>query len=502
MGHLGEAMRVAYISLFRPGFGGGEGQLAHELARQLAKRHDVLLICPHSRTQSCVANGSLQLLGIQSAGEGNVAVPVLSKANLTWLLDRLGGFAPEIVHAHEPVSLALVGQIWAKSHGVPFVYTAHVLASRFMDFGVMDVFQGIRSSLTESVAQQFLSSFYAGCDAIVALNELAGQDLRAFGYTGRILTIPNGRDLGRYRASPITDPGTTRKQLSFVGFVSERKNQLYLLQMLRHLPPNYELQVVGPLLDPAYGEQLARFANEHGLTSIVFTGPVAHDAIPGLLGKTHVFVSASKMEVQSLSVIEALASGTPVVGLANETIDELVDDQVGRRLPGDAMPETFAEAVNSVCRLPPAEYRQLCASARERVGRFGWPNVIAMTEAAYRSLIPEAQPEVGWLRPRIMDVVARIPSEEIRHAIAERAIALDQAVQRIPTDAMWTLIRNAKLVSRPTRLFVLATLLFSGLAYLVVQSRRFVRREAARARREKELCHVTVAGRPHRRSEA
>ena len=45
--------------------------------------------------------------------------------------------------------------------------------------------------------------------------------------------------------------------------------------------------------------------------------------IPNYLERAHVFPSASKMEVQSLVVIEALASGTPVVGLSNETIDEL-----------------------------------------------------------------------------------------------------------------------------------------------------------------------------------
>jgi glycosyltransferase involved in cell wall biosynthesis len=390
------------------------------------------------------------------------------------------------------VSLALVGQIWAKSHGVPFVYTAHVLASRFMDFGVMDVFQGLGSSLTESVAYPFLSSFYAGCDAIVALNEPAEKDLRAFGYRGRILTIPNGRDLARYRTCRPADSLSRPKLLSFIGFISERKNQLYLLEALQYLSPEYQLQVVGPLLDAAYGHQLARFAREHELTNVVFTGPLVHEAIPDLLGRTHVFVSASTMEVQSLSVIEALASGTPVVGLSNETIDELVDDRVGKRLGRDASPQTFAEAVDRICRLPPDEYNHLCERARERVGRFGWPNVVAMTESAYRSLIGEARPVSGWDRPRIMDVVARIPSEEVRQAIAERVIALDRAVQRIHSDSTWTLIRNAKRVSRPTRLFVLLTLVFSALAYLVVQSGRFVRREARRASEEDELQQVAA----------
>lgn len=101
-----------------------------------------------------------------------------------------------------------------------------------------------------------------------------------------------------------------------------------------------------------------------------------------------------------------------------------------------------------------------------------------------------------------MDVVARIPSEDIRRAIAERVIALDRAMHRIPTDATWTLIRNAKRVSRPTRLFVLLTFIFSAVAYVVVQSRRFVRREARRASREEELRSVAMPRGPQRESEA
>jgi glycosyltransferase involved in cell wall biosynthesis len=454
------------------------------------------MVCPHSRTLSYTTEDGVQVQGIQSAGEGNVTVPVLSEANLAALLSCLNDFQPDVVHAHEPVSLALVGQIWARSHGVPFVYTAHVLASRFMDFGVMDVFQGIRSSLTESVAHQFLASFYDGCDAIVALNEPAERDLRTFGYQGRVLSIPNGRDLDRYRACRATDLRSKQKVLSFVGFVSARKNQLYLLDALRHLRPEYQLQVVGPLLDAAYGHQLSRFAREHALSNVVFTGALSHKEIPDLLGRTHVFVSASKMEVQSLSVIEALASGTPVVGLANETIDELIDDRVGKRLPSDASPEAFARTVDELCRLPAQEYERLCEHARARVEWFGWPNVIKMTEAAYRSLRREAGPGPEREHPRLMDVVALIPSTEIRRALAERVIALDRAVAHVPTDATWTLIRNAKRVSRPTRVYVLLTLLFSALAYLVVQSRRFVRREAKRASREADLRGVATQARP------
>jgi 1,2-diacylglycerol 3-alpha-glucosyltransferase len=486
-------MRIVFISLFRLGFGGGGGQVAHELARQFARRHEVVLICPQDHTALYQAEGGLRVLGIQSGGEGNVSVPVLSEANLARLLGFLDEFRPEIIHAHDPVSLALVGQIWAKTRGVPFVYTSHVLTSRFMAFGAVEAFHGIGGTLSDSVARQFLSSFYEGCDAIVALNESAQADLASFGYQGKILMIPNGRDLDQYQDCQLANPLARQKTLVFVGFISERKNQLYLLEALQFLSRDYRLLLVGQLLDQGYGQELRRFVRAHGLKNAIFAGQVEQDAIQGYLERAHLFVSASKMEVQSLSVIEALASGTPVVGLSNETIDELVDEQVGRRLPKDASPRAFAQAVDQVCHLAPREYDRLCRQARQRVAPFGWPNVVSMTERAYRSLIEDLPAVAQQERPRIMDVVARIPSEEIRDALAQRVIALDRAMRRIPPESTLSLLRSAKRVSRPTRVYVLLTLILSGLAYVLVQSRRYLRRATRRAREEDELRRVTAS---------
>ena len=117
-------------------------------------------------------------------------------------------------------------------------------------------------------------------------------------------------------------------------------------------------------------------------------------AIPACLARAHAFVSASRLEVQSLTVIEALASGTPVVGLANETIDELVDDTVGRRLPADAAPDEFARSVEQICRVPQAEYDQLCRQARARVALMDWTQVVDATAAAYEALVGGYRPQV------------------------------------------------------------------------------------------------------------
>ena len=66
-------------------------------------------------------------------------------------------------------------------------------------------------------------------------------------------------------------------------------------------------------------------------------------------------------------------------------------------------------------------------------------------------------------------------------------------MRRIPPESTLSLLRSAKRVSRPTRVYVLLTLILSGLAYVLVQSRRYLRRATRRAREEDELRRVTAS---------
>ena len=94
------------------------------------------------------------------------------------------------------------------------------------------------------------------------------------------------------------------------------------------------------------------------------------------------------MEVQSLAVLEALASGTPVLGLSNETIDELVDASVGGRLPKNTPPEEFARAVRTLCETDKDSYKGMCHDARKRVARYDWSNNLDLTEKMYAGASP------------------------------------------------------------------------------------------------------------------
>lgn len=346
------------------------------------------MICPADRTGYFKAENGLAVYGIRSAGDAVFQMPELSAPTVRDLFDFLDEFQPDIVHAHDPALIGLIGQVWARMNSVPFVHTSHVLPSRAVDFGTTDTIHGFRQSpLSEFAVHSVLSNFFSNCDALIALNQSAYDSIRDFGYAGPVYIIPNGRELADFNDRQIADINTAIKTLVFIGFINERKNQLYLLKALKYLPENYLLRLIGSPLNPDYQVKLEKYIEKHNLTNVEFVGQVEQDQIPDILESAHVFASASTMEVQSLVVIEALASGTPVVGLSNETIDELITDEVGAWLARNIKPSGFADQINRICSLPEDQYREMSLSARDRVAHLDWDNVVQTTTLAYREIL-------------------------------------------------------------------------------------------------------------------
>ena len=468
-------MRIAFITLFKEGFGGGEGRVAYEMARYFSSRHDVALICPGEQTDLYELAGGLKIFGVQSAGKGNIYITTLSGKHVNKIFEFLDEFRPEAIHAHEPYSLALIGQMWAKMHGVPFFHTAHVLPSKTIEFGAIDAVKALKnplSPLSESLLRQISLNFYENCDAIVALNRFAAKDIRQYGYEGRIFTIPNGRNLARYNTCANADLSSQERNLTFIGKLSQRKNQLYLLQVLQQLGKGYKLQIIGEALSPDYPQQLQDMVDEQNL-NVVFTGEVPHTEIPSYLEKTHVFVSASTLEVQSLVILEALASGTPVVGLSNETTDDLVDRTVGSRLPKNTPPRMFAQHVERICALPQPKYDRLCQNARHRVRGYDWANVMALTIDAYQALQREMPPITEKSKASLTKMISLLPSGEVRDILLEQAKQLEETIHSRkkpkPEPKPIPLIERLRRVPKMTWLFVAITIPICTVWYLFLK---------------------------------
>ena len=384
-------MKIVFTSIFRPGHGGGAGRVAHELAHSFALDHEVVMVCPANKNGVSQDDAGLMVYGIRSAGDTEFQMPDLSSRAVRQLFEFLDDFQPDIVHAHEPALMGLIGQIWAKMNRVPFVHTTHVLPSRAIEFGTTEAIHVpspiLKSALTDYAVQSVLGNFFRNCDALIALNKPALESIRDFGFEGPVFVVPNGRALAHYNQREFADNRSDQKVLVFIGFLSDRKNQSYLLKTLKALPESYTLRLIGKPLNAEYQTKLERYIQKNNLKNAEFVGQITHEQIPDYLEEAHVFTSASKMEVQSLVVIEALASGTPVVGLSNETIDELVSVDVGAWLAKDQKPTAFAKQIERICNLPPDQYQNVCQNARERVQHLDWSNVVDSTVEAYQEIL-------------------------------------------------------------------------------------------------------------------
>jgi len=459
-------MKIVIVSIFRKNFGGGEGRVAHEMADVFAERHDVTLVCPGEQTGLHVHKNGLKEFTIKSVNRDHLSVPLLSPATLRTLYNYLESFSPDVIHAHDPALLGVVLQVWAKTHRVPFVYTTHVLPTRATEFGTMDVLRLNLDFVAKPLIRRFLLNFYNNCDAVIALNQPAFNEVRAFGYQGKLSILPNGRRLSRYEARVLPTLDCTHRNLISIGQLTSRKNQSYLLEVMRHLPSSYKLRIAGSPLTPAYGALLMEQAREYGLNNVTFLGEVAHEKVAELLAESHLFLSASTMEVQSLVVIEALASGTPVAGLSNETIDELVDSRVGVPLPKSTTPETFASAVEHIFAQPASTYLASCEAARQRVQHLDWSKVMERTTTLYAQLIdePVTRPSSNPAQAKLAAQILRfIPDEQWKETVLDLAASLPATM------------RHSRPVSLETRLISGMTNTGSSLLYAALKADQVIR---------------------------
>lgn len=374
-------MKIAFLASFRESSVGGESRVALELAEMMAQRgHEVVYICPGEKTGFVSHPNGLNRFYMACVGDGEVVMANVSGKHLRQLHQFLDEFRPDIIHTQTYLLIGVVGQAWALRHNVPFIYTAHELPTKLSDFS--QGYPVAKWTKRTWLFKAIVRAFYRHCSAVVAINESALNDLRELGYVGNLFQISNGRDLKRLNTCPLPTRETPTRQLMFIGHVIPRKNQEYLVEVMRYLPSHYELKLVGYIGHHGYHNELLQKVDHYGLKNVEFTGRIDPKLVPDKLAEAHVFVSASVLEVQSLVVIEALAAGKPVVGLSNQTVDELVDDSCGAVFRQNATHQAFADAVKRVAEAP--NYEALCTSARQKVQKHDWDTVINQTISAYQ----------------------------------------------------------------------------------------------------------------------
>jgi glycosyltransferase involved in cell wall biosynthesis len=183
---------------------------------------------------------------------------------------------------------------------------------------------------------------------------------------GHLIVIHNGVNVSQFRASPEYRK-TARGSLSVaedefvwltVGRLAEQKGYPNLFRAFSRVietPSRARLFVVGRgPLDDDLRDLVRRLDLEANITFLGF-----RDDVPALLGASDAFVLASRWEGMPNAVMEACASGLPVVGTAVGGMDELIQEGKNGYLVPPGEPDALAKAMIDLMGVRPERRREM-----------------------------------------------------------------------------------------------------------------------------------------------
>ena len=218
---------------------------------------------------------------------------------------------------------------------------------------------------------RYCGNLYRRFDAVYALSENGGvSKLRALG-VGEVDVVPLGVEVGQF--SPLKRDARLRQRLGlgeaqplliYAGRLDGEKRPDVVVEAFRKLPPSLGAALLllgdGPLRD-----QFVDLTAEH-----IFAPGYCHDRsdLAAWLASADLYVSAMADETFGISIIEAQASGLPVVGVAAGAMIDRVPNGLG--LVGE-VGDADAMAANILAVLG-GDMQSMGEQARDHALQFSW----------------------------------------------------------------------------------------------------------------------------------
>jgi glycosyltransferase involved in cell wall biosynthesis len=250
---------------------------------------------------------------------------------------KLREFKPDLIHLVNPVSLGLAGLRAAKLYQVPVLASYHTDVPGFAEHWNL----GFLSESIYRYARWIHNKVDLNvCPSEFTRNQLYDHDFR------NIEIWRGGVDVDLYNPvkrsnemrNRLSDGDTERPLVLYVGRVSPEKKIDRLLPILKSFP-EVRLAVVGD--GPSLQDLRKKFAG----TDTVFTGYLKGEELATAYASGDIFAFTGDKETFGNVVVEAMASGLPVLAPNSGGVTDLVIDDHNGRLYDPNHPESLLEAI-------------------------------------------------------------------------------------------------------------------------------------------------------------
>ena len=418
-------MRIAFVTeVWHPSINGVVTRLSVTVDELLGAGHEVLIVTPklgdaagpvegtgsHTRRGLTVRTvPSFRIKFVYGGQPWGLPLPVVSK--------HLREFRPDLVHVINPFMIGIAGVIASRRHRWPLVASFHTdiaAYARFYHLGwIRPIIWLLIRLLHNAAALNLVTSSYSA-------RLLASHGI------GRIKLWRRGVDLELFRprqqvsaesADSAEPPGSSGSPGSSASLhsshpqnpgaettpVEEVHTALYVGRLAyekglhRLLPlakdPGIRVVMVGD------GPDHDRLEKEFEGTGTVFTGSLTGEDLSQTYADADVFVFASTTETLGLVILEALASGVPVVAAESPASHELLASSPAARL----FPADHSDAAPGLVReiLASAPRDSLSAAARAEAEGWSWALATEELLGYYADVLSELAEPLEEPSPRL-----------------------------------------------------------------------------------------------------
>lgn len=240
----------------------------------------------------------------------------------------------DIIHTQTEMTIGLLGRFMASSLNIPLVHTYHTM---YEDYTHYLATKKYTKMLAKRLIIRTSRSYVKPATAIIAPTEKTKRALESYGVKNYIHVLPTGIDINGFETIHRDLPEvqalykkhnlqSTDSIMLYLGRISQEKS----IDMIINQMPTILANVANPKFlivgDGPYIDQLKQLASDLDLDQhIIFVGRIPFSQVGHYYALADVFTSASKTETQGLTILEAMASNTPVVVFDDDNVRGVIE---------------------------------------------------------------------------------------------------------------------------------------------------------------------------------
>jgi glycosyltransferase involved in cell wall biosynthesis len=360
-------MRLKLLTSNYPPTVGGISTHVEELSRHLGKEHDMEVVCFGTKEPESWENVETKFFSTELSDRRLRPFKLLLNGFKVWNQFRKEEI--DILHLHDTKSAYYVFVARLLGLKTPVVFTNHT--SGFMKvYRDASLYDKFKLWMWGSVADVGIAP---SRDRAKAFDKVTSSEC---------YYIPNGVDTEKFKPS---QPNNEENIILTVSHLRQIKGLDTLIDALAEIETEYKWLCVG---EGPYRGGLEEKAERNEI-NVEFVGRVNHDKVHNYYQRADIFCMPSKDEATSISALEALSSGLPIIASDIEGLREIVDNGVNGFTFELGNSKALKESLEKI--LEGGELRKnISDNNREKaLSEFSWEKITQKTEEVYEKIIKD-----------------------------------------------------------------------------------------------------------------